>query len=152
MTEEQKKKVWLSITSRIADASGQNDRTEFVTEGELSHVNQAVCLTYQETEISGMEGTTTTLKVEDGKISIIRLGKINSLMEFEQGRHSTAMYTTPYGDVPMGIGTKKLDTIYDEEGDPVRIEMIYEVDIQGQLNSRNALAVEIRKGNTERVV
>ena len=49
------KQVWLSIVSEVT-AQGDTDRTEFVIEGAFYRENDAECLSYRETEVSGMSG------------------------------------------------------------------------------------------------
>ena len=57
-----KKPVWLTIVGEVTDAEQHTDRLELVTEGYLYEENGVTCITYDETEVSGMAGTTTTVK------------------------------------------------------------------------------------------
>ncbi|MDO4288351.1 MAG: DUF1934 domain-containing protein [Eubacterium sp.] len=143
MTEAQK--VWLSITGTVRDkASQMKDIMEFSTEGNVYREKNSTCVCYDESEISGVEGTTTTVRLEDGKISVIRMGVVNSIMEFEEGRRNVTLYSTPYGDITMGIFTKGVDVAYNEKRDPVKVRVKYSIDVEGVENSQNVLDIKIK--------
>ncbi len=138
-------KVWLSITGTVSDKeSNVQDTMEFSTEGSVYRENDSTCVSYAESEISGMEGTTTTVRLEDGKISVIRLGVVNSIMEFEEGKRNVTMYSTPYGDITMGILTQGVDVAYNEKQDPINVRVKYAIDVEGVENSQNVLDIKIK--------
>ncbi|MGL4607496.1 MAG: DUF1934 domain-containing protein [Eubacteriaceae bacterium] len=137
-----RKKVWLSISGAIKNEENQ-DNVEFLTEGDLYSEGGGTCVTYKESEVSGMEGTVTTLKVADQKVSVIRLGTTNSIMEFEIGKRKMSTYSTPYGDVTMGIFTKDVNVNYNESKVPTRVMVDYNIEIEGVTNSQNTLNIKI---------
>ena len=66
------KEALISIKS---DQVGVEDgKIEVVTKGKLYKKNDLYYAVYEETEISGMKGTTTTLKIGSDKLSLIRIG------------------------------------------------------------------------------
>lgn len=143
MTAEMKR-VWLSITGIVSDDSRMGDRMEFSTEGKFYREQDIACLSYDESEVSGMEGTQTTVKFADEKVSVIRLGSVNSIMEFEPGKRNVTLYSTPYGNVSMGIVTKGINIDYDEGQEPVGIKVDYAIEVEGVPNSENRLDIKIR--------
>ncbi|MEG0377478.1 MAG: DUF1934 domain-containing protein [Eubacterium sp.] len=143
MTAEDKKKVWLSITGIVSDHRNE-DKMVFSTEGAMYREhNDTPCLTYNESEVSGMEGTTTTVKVEGDKVSVIRLGAVNSIMEFEKGKRNVTLYSTPYGEIAMGIFTKVVNVDYNDMKDPVNVKVNYAIEVEGVSNSENTLDIKI---------
>ena len=60
---------------------GDSDTVELMTRGSLVHKEGAYYIVYKETEATGYEGCTTTVKVaEDArKVSMLRYGKVPSL-------------------------------------------------------------------------
>jgi len=139
---EQRKKVWLSISGKIKDEEDK-ETLEFLTEGDLYKENNRSCVTYIESEVSGMEGTTTTVCVDAEKVSVIRLGTTNSIMEFETGKRNLTWYSTPYGDVTMGIFTKDVFINYNDEKEPTKVSIDYNIEIEGVINSQNVLNIKI---------
>ncbi|SHE86628.1 DUF1934 domain-containing protein [Alkalibacter saccharofermentans] len=139
-----KKKIWISITGRTKHSEGKEDVIELVTEGEMYRKSTSDYIIYDETEVSGLEGTTTTLQIDKGKMSIIRLGSTNSHMIFEKGRKNFNTYATPYGDMTMSVYTHKLDVDYDNEDMPTDIHINYNVEIQGLMSSDNELNIHVK--------
>ena len=74
------KNVIISIKGLQSMESGGDDRIELVTEGRLAdHGDGGVILSYQESELTGMEGTETILHMDpDGTITLLRTGQFNS--------------------------------------------------------------------------
>ena len=69
---------------------GDSDTVELMTRGSLVHKEGAYYIVYKETEATGYEGCTTTVKVaEDArKVSMLRYGKVPSQLIVEKGtRH-----------------------------------------------------------------
>ena len=99
------------------------DATELVTEGTLELTEEGLRLTYQETALTGMEGTTTTFEVSGPQVILRRAGTVNSQMVFEEGRQHTSLYETPYGELSVDIQTSALRHNLSERGghagDPV---------------------------------
>lgn len=139
---EERKKVWLSISGAIKDEEKQ-DSVEFLTEGDLYPEAGGTCVTYKESEVSGMEGTVTTLRVDDQKVSVIRLGTTNSIMEFEIGKRKMSIYSTPFGDITMGILTKDVNVDYNDQKEPTMVMVDYNIEIEGVTNSQNTLNIKI---------
>ena len=54
-----------------------------VTDGTMRFEGDTIFLSYEESEVTGMEGTTTTFEVRGGRVSLTRAGKVNSQMVFE---------------------------------------------------------------------
>src|SRR3712207_7978947 len=68
----EKKDAIISIKSE--QASIEDGTVEVVTKGKLYKKNDLYYAIYEETEISGMKGTTTTIKIGKDKFSLLRMG------------------------------------------------------------------------------
>lgn len=78
------KDVIISVTGVQHVASGP-DAMELVTAGQYGLSDREIRLTWQESELTGMEGTKTSLTVRPGSVVMSREGKVNTRMEFEEG-------------------------------------------------------------------
>ncbi|MBP1743472.1 MAG: hypothetical protein H6Q58_450 [Firmicutes bacterium] len=116
-----KKKAIISVTSK---QRGDNDEIKVVTPGTFYVKDDVFYAEYAETEISGMEGTTTTMEIRPNKFSLIRQGSTSTEMEFDRKENSVSMYNTPYGTLELKIETKKLDVMVDEEGGDIFIKYL----------------------------
>jgi uncharacterized beta-barrel protein YwiB (DUF1934 family) len=122
--------------------NGKTNRLELITEGRYYDRDGALCLEYQESEISGMEGVTTTISVQGKMVSLIRRGQANSHMVFEPGKKCIHQYDTPMGTMEMGIYPLRVDVdLGEEEG---RVGLSYQLDIDGRFTSSNSISVTYR--------
>ncbi|QZY55472.1 DUF1934 domain-containing protein [Crassaminicella profunda] len=136
------KNVMLKIEGLQSSIDGEENTIELVTEGKLYKKGNAVYLVYEESEISGMKGCTTTVKVVEDKISMKRFGKSKSEIIFEKGKRYNTNYHTPYGTFDMEVLTKDMSySITDEYKGDIHIE--YFVNLEGLVESTNQLRIKI---------
>ena len=118
---------------------------EFITEGRFERKGDALYLIYEESELSGVLGYTTSLKVMGGKVRIKRYaeeGGIQTAIEFEKGGKFTGMFETPFGAVEIEVLTNNVDNQLDPEGSG-SIGIDCSVSLKGLIESRNLLKFEI---------
>ena len=90
-----------------------------------------------------MEGTTTVFQVEPEKVTLLRLGSVQSEMVFEEGRRHMSMYNTPYGAIEIGINTSHLMAdLHDRGGD---IEIDYAIEVDHALAGRNIFQINVKE-------
>lgn len=124
---------------------GEEDSFELTTQGKYKKQNGKYFVSYEGSEITGYDNTTTTLKIQDNLVSMIRFGKDmgSSQMIFEENKQYTGIYRTPLGNLSVDVKTNEMSVDVDDDGGVV------ELDYFVQLNScqpvRNNLKVEIRK-------
>lgn len=141
-----KQKVWVSIKGNLISDQIEEETSEFLTEGDLFWEDDSPCITYQESEVSGMGDTMTTVRVDGEKVSVIRLGDINSVMEFEKGKCKLNMYYTPYGEISMGIFTKDINIDCDRDARSLKnVRVDYNIEIKGLTNGSNVIEIEVKQ-------
>lgn len=122
------KPVIISIRGTQATEPGQEDVMELVTQGTLAGQAGDFSLSYRESELTGLEGTTTTFHIEADKITLTREGTLNSVMVFQEGQKTYAPYETPFGGIILGVNTKKAFSDMTETGGSISIRYIMEVE------------------------
>ncbi len=123
------KNVILSIRGQQTADNAEPEVIELVTEGTMTdHRDGKYTVCYQESELTGLEGTQTTIQVEGASVSILREGQVNSQMVFEEGRRHLTMYSTPYGALTMGVNTRRMKVDLDETGGEIEIDYALEID------------------------
>ena len=80
MTSIEKVPVLLSIRGEQYFEGVDPDATELMTEGTMELTESGMRLNYQETELTGMAGTSTTFEVRGPRVILTRSGKVNSQM------------------------------------------------------------------------
>ena len=71
------------------------EEMELTVHGKLYFRGGCFFVSYEESAMTGMEGTRTTLKVEPGRVEIIRTGKNHSRLCFQEGLRHESPYRTP---------------------------------------------------------
>ena len=82
------KDITLKIIGKQQYEGIEEDQMEFVTDGKLYVRNNSIYIIYDETEVSGMEGCKTTIKMNDKSVRMRRTGKVgfNTELYFETGK------------------------------------------------------------------
>lgn len=134
------KKAIISICS--TQDIGEKEKIEVVTVGEFSINGDEFIATYDETEISGMEGTKTTLKIKGDKVVLHREGTTSTKMDFQKDNTQVALYNTPYGMLELKTSTKELDLDVNEKGGNISIK--YHLIAGGQEPIKTNLDMKIK--------
>ena len=128
------KDVIISVTGVQQGVNGP-DAMELVTAGQYGQDEKETLLTWQESELTGMEGTTTTFEVSGPQVILRRVGSVNSQMVFEEGRQHTSLYETPYGELSVDIQTSRLLHNLTERGGLMEIK--YSIAVEHVVTGRN---------------
>lgn len=144
-TEREKLPVLLSIRGEQYFDGIDPDATELMTEGTLELTEAGLLLSYQETELTGMEGTTTTFEVRGSQVILTRSGSVNSQMIFEEGRQHTSLYETPFGELTVDIQTSVLKHNLSERGGLMEIK--YSIAVEHTVTGRNCFKIRVKRKN-----
>lgn len=141
MTEENN--VIISIKSKQSFDGTGDDTIELVTEGLLLRDREGYTLSYQESEVTGLEGTRTVIRAEGDLVTLRREGQFNSQMVFQEGRRHLSLYETPYGALEVGIHTRRMrSTLADTGGD---IEIDYHLEVDHRVAGMNLFQINVRR-------
>ena len=118
------------------------DATELMTEGTLTVTGDELRISYEETALTGMEGTTTTFTVRGPRVILSRTGTVNSQMVFEEGKQHTSLYETMFGELTVDIQTSRLRHKLSERGGIMEIK--YSIAVEHTVTGRNAFKIRVR--------
>jgi uncharacterized beta-barrel protein YwiB (DUF1934 family) len=140
------RKVWIKVKGTQASVPGENnEEIELITEGTYARRNGTHCLTYDESEATGMAGTKTTIRVNGSAVYINRTGSINSQLMFETGKTYSARYDTTYGFISMNTHTDKIKVdINERSGGDISVE--YRVEMDGSHSFENKFKIAFNFG------
>ena len=139
------KEIMIRIKGQQANGETGEDSMEFVTEAKLYKRGEAIYLIYEESELSGIPGCKTRLKLKDGKVQMKRFGEgagAGREINFETGKRYTGFYETPFGAIEMEVLTNKLENTLSEQGDGY-IDIDYSISLKGLLEGRNRLNITL---------
>ena len=118
----------LSIRGRQTYADQEPEVIELVTEGTMEFRDGGWDISYEETALTGLEGVTTTFRVEPSRIILTRTGKLQSQMVFEQGVAHDTLYQMSFGTLMMTVTATFV--FYDIVSDGGTIDLSYNLDIE----------------------
>ncbi len=138
------KDVLISVTGiQSGEDSVQEDRIELETEGKYAYDPEQSYFIYQESELTGLEGTSTCFTINPKKVIMSREGNVNTRMVFEEGKKHSFIYETPYGAATMGVNTNRVRQRMDEHGG--ELEINYVVDYDHAVVGRNTFKIQVKE-------
>jgi uncharacterized beta-barrel protein YwiB (DUF1934 family) len=137
MATNEGRPVILTIRGTQWEGTGSPDSMELMTEGSLFRKDDVWFLRYKESEATGLEGTTTTIRVDDPRtVSVIRTGATHMRMTFVEGlRHVTRM-DLPFGTIDVDIFTNAVQAGLSDSGGEVHLGYSVEMNSREPTNSR----------------
>ena len=141
------KNVVISIKGMQKYEHTDADSVELVTEGRLIRDGSCYTLTYQESEITGLGGTLTTILVNGDQVTMMRAGEVNAQMVFQEGRRHLSMYNTPYGAMAVGVNTRHLLAEIDDHGGEIEVD--YAIEIDHAIAGRNVFQIKVKEADSK---
>ncbi len=136
------KDVTISLKS-INSIDSEKSTIELTTVGKLrSLANGGFQLRYEESEVTGFQGSTTYLSFFGNElVNLSRTGAAASELVLEKDKKHHCHYGTPYGDLTMGIFTHCIDNNVTDDGGELYLK--YTVDINSSYISDNEIYIKI---------
>ena len=123
-----KRSVVLSIRGRQSYDGQEPEVIELVTEGTMEFKDGGWDISYEESELTGLAGVTTVFRVEPGKVTLIRTGRLNSRMVFQQGVTHDSLYRMEFGALLLSV--QATSVFYDIVPDGGVIDLVYNISIE----------------------
>ena len=116
---------------------------ELNSEGILLVDDKRAVIAYDESELTGMEGSTTEVGFDletPGLVTMMRHGSVSTVLVFEQGKRHICAYKTEYMPFEICVNTKEVKNTLLEDG---KIYLDYVVEIRGAQAERTLFTIEI---------
>ena len=120
--------VILSIRGRQSYDGQEPDIIELVTDGSMEFRDGGWDISYEETELTGLAGVTTTFRVEPNKIILTRSGALRSQMFFEKGVRHDSLYQMPFGTLMLTVCAESI--FFDITPGGGMIDLVYSIAIE----------------------
>ena len=138
------KNVIISVRGEQYFEDIDPDTVELTTEGRMTIADDGeICLEYRETELTGMDGTTTRFTIRNDTVTLLRTGSINNEMRFHVGYPHMSLYETPMGVLTVKIVTEKLAHRLSERGGVLDIK--YTIAVEQQITGRHQFKIRVRE-------
>ena len=123
-----KKEVSLAIEGRQQYQDQEPEIIQLVTDGTMEFRNGGWDISYEESELTGLAGVTTTFRVEPGKVTLTRKGALNSTMIFQENVVHESLYQMPFGALMLSV--KATSVFFDIVPDGGVIDLSYNINIE----------------------
>ena len=131
----------ISITGRQLYTAEDRGEVTLSTTGTYTQREGARFIAYKEYDEDDPKlAHTAVLKIEPGKVTMIRQGSSTRLI-LEEGRRHLCLYDTGFGSMTVGVFTSRLNADLGREGGSLDIR--YTLDIDSNLSSQNELTVTV---------
>jgi len=123
-----KHNVVLSIRGKQNFGEQEPDVIELLTDGTMEYRNNGWDITYEESDLTGLAGVTTTFRVEPKKITLTRTGRLQSQMVFQEGVFHESLYQMEFGAMLITVCASKVEYNLSTSGGSV--DLVYGIDIE----------------------
>ena len=123
-----KQAVVLAIRGSQKYGDHEPEVIELVTEGTLEQTEKGWKLDYEESDLTGLAGVTTTFRVEPEQISLTRSGALRSQMVFRVGVSHDSLYQMELGTLMITVCATNL--FFDITPDGGVVDLSYNIEIE----------------------
>ena len=123
-----KREVTLAIQGRQTYQDQEPEIIELLTDGTMEFRNGGWDISYEESELTGLAGVTTTFRVEPDKVTLTRKGSLSSTMVFQQNVVHESLYQMPFGALMLSV--KATRVFFDIVPDGGVIDLSYDINIE----------------------
>jgi len=129
--------------AKPSEDSPEADILEINCIGTMRNDGDRIFISYDETEATGMDGSTTSisfLKSEPEIVTMTRDGLVSATLVFEEGKRHHCIYKTPF--MPFEVCVKTKDVLNNILGKGM-LELDYIVEIRGAKAERTKFKMQI---------
>lgn len=136
-----KKNVVITVRGLQPEVDA-DEPIEVISAGTYMRKENTHYLSYEEADENG-KITNNRIKITDTAIEMVKKGTVTTQMMFLLGEKQYACYATPFGDLALGITTKKISVA--DNGNGLVANLLYGLEINGEHVSDCRLDVEVRE-------
>ena len=122
------KAVVLSVRGQQSYVGQEPDVIELVTEGVLQEIDGGWKLSYEESDLTGLQGVHTTFQVQGKTVTLTRTGKLSSQMVFREGVPHDSLYRMEFGALMLTVCATKVEANF--SGKHGVIDLVYNIEIE----------------------
>ena len=135
-------KVLLTLRGLQAGQGGEDvDRIENVSRGDYYTKNGKHYVIFEEA-VEGLDTKTKSkLKFDESSVEVFRSGSMSAHMVFRENEKNLTGYNTPFGQILMGINTKKIQI--NEQEHHIIVDVDYSLDVNDEFMSDCHMEIDI---------
>ncbi len=141
------KEVLLSLQGLQFDAvSADGDKIETITPAEYYKRNDSHYVIFEEAMEGFQEKTKNVIKFKENSLDLTKKGLVNVHMIFEENKKNMTNYTTPYGNILIGIDARSVRLKEKEERIEVDVDYALEVNYEHFADCKIKMDIRAKNG------
>ncbi|MBO5176569.1 MAG: DUF1934 domain-containing protein [Lachnospiraceae bacterium] len=136
-----KKNVVITVRG-LQRQVAEDEPVEVISAGTYLRKDDTHYLSYEEADEDG-KLTKNRIKVTPSSVEMIKQGGITTQMIFVTGQKHYACYETPFGELTLGMTTKSVDVM--EEENQISVALRYDLEINDTHMSECELDIEVKE-------
>ena len=146
------KDVLISLRGLQFDQSDSDvEKIETIMPGSYYEKNGSHYVLYDEIMEGFSEPVKNRIKFGEHALELTRSGAVNVHRIFEENRKNMTSYNTPYGNILIGIDTRKIHIT--QESDRIVVDVEYALDVNYEYLADCQIVLDIRsKGSIEKII
>ncbi len=146
------KDVLISLRGLQFDQSDSDvEKIETIMPGSYYEKNGSHYVLYDEIMEGFSEPVKNRIKFGEHALELTRSGAVNVHMIFEENRKNMTSYNTPYGNILIGIDTRKIHIT--QESDRIVVDVDYALDVNYEYLTDCQIVLDIKsKGSIEKII
>ena len=136
-----KKNVVITVRGLQAEINAE-EPVEVISAGTYLRKENTHYLSYDEADENGRL-TKNRIKITPECIEMVKQGGVTTQMLFRLGEKQYSCYSTPFGDLTLGMTTKKIQV--EEEERELSAKLLYALEINGAHMSECKLDIEVKE-------
>ena len=137
-----KQDVVLSLRGTQTYEGQEPDVIELVTDGTMEFRDGGWDICYEESDLTGLAGVTTTFRVEPDRVVLTRKGNLRSEMVFQLDVPHDSLYKMPFGALMITVCAKSV--FFDIVPDGGVVDLVYSIEIEKNAAGMVDYHLEIR--------
>lgn len=139
------KEVLLAIKGLQFDGSEENTEIETLISAEYYKRNDSHYVMFEEAHEGFEETSKNLIKFKENSLDLTKKGLVNVHMVFEENKKSITNYSTPYGDIMIGIDARKINMREEEEQISVDVDYALEMNYEHMADCHISILLQARK-------
>ena len=135
--------VVLSIEGKQSYMDQDPEVIELVTEGVMEQIDGGWNLSYEESDLTGLQGVTTTFRIRPNEVVLDRTGKLTSQMIFVEGQKHDSLYQMEFGALMITVCASKIS--YDISDSGGSVDLVYAIELEQSAAGLIEYHLDIRK-------
>ena len=135
------KEVLLAITGMQFDMAEEESNIQTITAAEYYNKNNSRYVIYEEADEESGQKTRGRIKFREDLLEVDKSGYVNVHMLFEENKKSLTNYATPFGNILIGIDTKKITLT--ESDNKIQIDVDYALEANYEFLADCKINIEI---------